>query len=128
MKKTVAIIPMLITFLFAAPLSAHHMAEGVVADDIYAAIDENLEGTPHLDLDLTTIGAMAIVTTTVAAEDVPTVLDTISAALSGQGTQVESSLDVNISAPDDDGLVTITIIERIGQGIEIEDPVPLTRR
>ena len=66
---------MLIPFFVAAPVSAHHMAEGVVADDIYAMIDENLEGSPHLDLDLTTIGSMTIVSVTVAEEDVSMVLD-----------------------------------------------------
>jgi hypothetical protein len=116
MKKPLATIAMLIPFFVATPASAHHMAEGIVSDDIYAMIDENLEGSPHLDLDLTTIGSMTIVSVTVAEEDVSMVLDTISDALPGQGRQVESSLDVNISASDTDGLVTITIIERMGQG------------
>ena len=43
------------------------------------------------------------------------VLDSVSDAFDGQGTLVESSLDVEMSAPDADGLVTITIEERMGQ-------------
>ena len=45
-----------------------------------------------------------------------TVVGIVSDALEGQGTQVESSLDVEISEPDADGLVTITIEESMGQG------------
>jgi hypothetical protein len=121
MRKHLALIATLIPFFVAAPVSAHHMAEGIVADDIYAMIDENLADSPHLDLDLTTIGTMTIVSVTVDDDDVAMVLDSISDALEGQGTQVESSLDVEISAPDADDLVTITIIERMGQG---ESQVP----
>ena len=121
MRKTIAALATLIPFFVAAPVYAHHMAEGIVADDIYEMIDLNLEGTPHLDLDLTTIGTMAVIEVTVHADDVDEVLDSISDALRGQGTQVESSLDVTISEPDDDGLVTIEIIERIGKG---ESQVP----
>ncbi len=121
MRKHLAFIATLIPFFVAAPVSAHHMAEGIVADDIYATIDENLADSPHLDLDLTTIGTMTIVSATVDEDDVSMVLDSVSDALEGQGTQVESSLDVEISAPDADGLVTITITERVGQG---ESQVP----
>lgn len=120
MKIPFAMIAMLIPFFVATPVSAHHMAEGIVTDDIYAMIEDNLmdADSPHLiqDLELTTIGSMTIVSATAAEEDVSMVLDTISAALPGQGRQVGSSLDVNISVPDEDGLVTITIIERMGQG------------
>jgi len=113
MRKHLALIATLIPFFVAAPVSAHHMAEGIVADDIYAMIDENLADSPHLLVELPT---MTIVTVTVEAEDVATVVDMIADALAGQGTQVESSLDVEISLPDADGLVTITIEESMGRG------------
>jgi hypothetical protein len=92
------------------------MAEGIVADDIYALIDENLADSPHLLLDLTTTATMTIIEVTVEADDVATVVGIISDALEGQGTQVDSSLDVEISEPDDAGLVTITIEESMGRG------------
>ncbi len=116
MKKTVAMIAMLIPFFVATPASAHHMAEGVISDDLWVTIDENLEGSPHLLLDLTTIGSMNIISVTVEEDDVSMVLDAVADALPGQGRQVESSLNVDISLPDDEGLVEITIIERMGQG------------
>ena len=123
MKKPLAIIATLIPLCVAAPLSGHHMADGIVADDIYDMIDSRLEDadSPHLDLDLTTIGTMAIVSVTVAEEDVATVLDAISDSRQGQGRQVESSLDVEISPTDVSGMVTITVIEHIGRG---ESQVP----
>jgi hypothetical protein len=79
-------------------------------------IEENLVNSPHLDLDLTTIGTMAVVSVTVDEDDVSAVLGAVADARTGEGTQVESSLDVEISATDADGLVTITIVEHIGQG------------
>jgi hypothetical protein len=118
MRKHLALIATLIPFFVAAPVSAHHMAEGIVADDIYLMIDDNLvlADSPHLTLDLTTATNMTIIEVTVEADDVATVVGIISDALAGQGTQVESSLDVEISEPDADGLVTITIEESMGKG------------
>ena len=118
MRKHLALIATLIPFFVAAPVSAHHMAEGIVADDIYLMIDDNLvlADSPHLTLDLTTATNMTIIEVTVEADDVATVVGIIAEALDGQGTQVESSLDVEISEPDADGLVTITIEETMGGG------------
>jgi hypothetical protein len=118
MRKHLALIATLIPFFVAAPVSAHHMAEGIIADDIYQMIDDNLvlADSPHLTLDLTTATNMTIVEVTVEADDVATVVGIISDALAGQGTQVESSLDVEIAEPDADGLVTITIEESMGRG------------
>ena len=60
MRKHLALIATLIPFFVAAPVAAHHMAEGIVADDIYAMIDENLADSPHLLLDLTTTPTMTM--------------------------------------------------------------------
>jgi hypothetical protein len=35
---------------------AHHPAEDIVDEDIYAMIDENVADTPHADLDFTSMG------------------------------------------------------------------------
>ncbi|MFY9975841.1 MAG: hypothetical protein WAK53_16405 [Chromatiaceae bacterium] len=116
MKRLFAMIAALVPLFVAAPLSAHHAADGLVADDVYDMIEANLEGTPHLDLDLTSIGSMNIVTVTVMADDLDLVLDAINAGLTGQGVQVSSSVEIDISLPDQDGWVTITVIEEMGQG------------
>lgn len=120
MRKIFAAATAAIPLIVAAPAFAHHMAEGMVADDVYDMIEINLADSPHLELDLTTAGTesdpMAVLTTTVLEEDVSAVLTSISDARRGQGAQVTSSLDVNISETDSDGLVTITVLENIGQG------------
>jgi hypothetical protein len=49
--------------VFVAPLWAHHAAEGIVSDEIWAMIDDNLVAvdSPHLDLDfLDIMGSMSI--------------------------------------------------------------------
>jgi len=48
----------LLGVMFTASLWAHHAAEGIVADDIWNMIDQNLEeaDSPHLDIDLTDPG------------------------------------------------------------------------
>ena len=116
MRKPLFVVAMLIPLFVAGAASAHHMAEGIVADDIYAMIEENLVDSPHLDLVLTTSPTMNIVTVTVAEADVPTVLGIIGDVLMGEGRQVESSLLVEISDTSADGLVTIAIVERMGKG------------
>jgi hypothetical protein len=120
MKKILAIAAMAAPLFVVAPVYAHHMADGIISDDIYDTIDENLEDSPHLELDLTTVGSgaatMSIVTITVDETDVDEVLEIIGDALTGQGTQEESSLDVDISVTGSDDLVTIVVMENIGQG------------
>jgi hypothetical protein len=92
----------------------------MVADDIYLMISDNLVGTPHLDLDLTTIGAgadtMAVITVTVPASEMDTVLAIVAESLEGEGTQVSSPLEIRIYPEGGDGLVTLVIMESIGQG------------
>lgn len=116
MRTHLAVAATLAPFLVAGTAVAHHMAAGIVSDDLYETIEENLEGSPHLDLDLSTIGSMAVTTVTVDADDVSAVLDAVSDTLMGQGVQRESSLEIDISEPDDEGLVTIIIEEKMGTG------------
>lgn len=124
MKKLLGLSVAAAACFLTLPATAHHMAEGIVSDEIYEMIDENLVDLPHLDLDLSTIGSghqtMRVVTVTVEEEDVAEVLEIIGDALPGSltgfGYQRESSIDVYISAPDEEELVTIIVRENIGQG------------
>lgn len=50
----------LLGFAIAAPLLAHHAAEGIVSDDIWLSIDENLAGSPHLEIDFDDPGGMGM--------------------------------------------------------------------
>jgi hypothetical protein len=50
----------LATILFSAQLFAHHAAEGIISDELWNEIDDNLEATssPHLDLDFDDPGCL----------------------------------------------------------------------
>jgi hypothetical protein len=102
------------------PVFSHHMAEGILSDDIYLMIDENLSGTPHYEIDLTTIGAGAesvvVLTVTVPEEDMADVLAMVGEAIPGSGVQASGPLEVRIFPTGGDGLVTIMVLESIGQG------------
>jgi hypothetical protein len=125
MNKLFAVAAMAVPLIAVVPVAAHHMAEGIVSDDLYEEIEANLADSPHLELDLTTVGSgaatMAVITVTVPEADVDEVLETIGDVLAGEGMQYGSSLDVDISATGTGDLVTITILENIGQG---ESQVP----
>jgi hypothetical protein len=120
MKILLAAVAAIVAAYSVSPAGAHHAAEGMVADDIYLMISDNLVGTPHLDLDLTTIGAgadtMAVVTVTVPASEVDAVLAIVGELLEGEGAQVSSPLEIRIYPAGGDGLVTLMIMEDIGQG------------
>lgn len=52
----------LLGFVIAAPLWAHHAAEGIVSDEIWGMIDDNLLDTdsPHLAIDFDSTGGMTM--------------------------------------------------------------------
>ena len=126
------------TLLITAPALSHHMAEGVVTDAVYEMIEENLilADSPHLEVDLSTIGTGSdmtrVLTVTVSSGFEDEVIEALADAM-GQASQEESSsdqaiargarevtressLDIEISDPNPDGLVTVTVSEDIGQG------------
>lgn len=55
MKKYV-LCTALASLLTATPVFAHHNAEGIIDDDVYASIDEMVSATPHAELELTDMG------------------------------------------------------------------------
>ena len=63
MKRTVMISTLLLASLAAAPAFAHHAAEGIVSDDIWQMVDDNLEAmdSPHLNIDFDDVmGSMSM--------------------------------------------------------------------
>ena len=50
--------------LAAFPAFAHHMADGIVDEDVYAMIDELIADTPHADMTLEDLGGMTEITVT----------------------------------------------------------------
>jgi hypothetical protein len=127
-----------VALLITAPALSHHMAEGVVTDAVYEMIEENLilTDSPHLEADLSTIGTGSdmtrVLTVTVSGgfedEVIQALADTMGQANQEESSSDqaiargarevtrESSLDIEISDPNPDGLVTVTISEDIGQG------------
>lgn len=128
MNRPITIAGMVFAASIALPAAAHHGAAGIVSDEIYAAIEENLEDadSPHLDLTSEDLMGGMMITVSVDAEDVDLVLDGISEGLTGSGAMRESSVDVTISPEDYDGVVTITIIEYFGQGESQTNPLAET--
>lgn len=133
MKRQGMITAAAVAACMALPVAAHHMAEGIVADDLYDAISENLAGTPHEDIDFEFTdddmgGALtAVVTVTIPADEVEDMADviddTMEAVLGAQGETSEGSISVEYSDVDDDGNVTITITEHLGVGESQDDVV-----
>jgi hypothetical protein len=55
MKRTILLT--IITFIAVAiPVAAHHPAEGIVDEEIYAMIDSMVADTPHADMTFDTMG------------------------------------------------------------------------
>ena len=136
MKKLFAVAAITVPLFTLAPASAHHpaeemVAEGILSAEIYDMIESNLEGTPHLELDFTTIGSMAVLSVTVPGDYEDDVLEIIGDALAGMqrendeddpegegisSMQRRSEAFYFESESDETGLVTITISEHIGKG------------
>ena len=128
MNRPITIAAIVFAASIAMPAAAHHGSEGIVSDEIYDAIEANLEDadSPHLDLTSEDLMGGMMITVTVDADYVDLVLEGISDGLTGSGAMRESSVDVTISPEDSDGLVTITIIEDFGQGESQMNPLAET--
>jgi len=104
--------------VLAAPVAAHHAAEGIISEDLYDQIEESLEGTPHLDMDLSVVGTdtdmMVVTTITVPTESVDEVVEIIADEMTGSGSMVESSIDITLDVDGD--MSTVTVFEDIGAG------------
>jgi hypothetical protein len=138
---------------FAGPLWAHHAAEGIISDDVWQMIDENLQevDSPHLNIDFDDVigsmgsaeegGRMYLVTTiTVEEEYAEVYLAEIELAVDAAlleavedqmapagivGTGNSKTFDVEIFRLEDgSGYVDIVLYELIGQGAsQTEFPV-----
>jgi hypothetical protein len=118
MELSMKYVVMLLLVVLAAPVAAHHAAEGIISEDLYDQIEESLEGTPHLDMDLSVVGTdtdmMVVTTVTVPTEDVDEVVEIIADEMTGEGSMMESSIDITLDIDGD--MATVTIFEDIGAG------------
>ena len=63
MKRTISWCIALFALLLLAPVWSHHPAEGIISDDVWQMIDENLEDadSPHLNIDFDDVmGSMRV--------------------------------------------------------------------
>lgn len=63
MKRTISWCIALFALLFLAPVWSHHPAEGIISDDVWLMIDENLQDadSPHLNIDFdNVVGSMRV--------------------------------------------------------------------
>lgn len=63
--------------LLTAPVGAHHAAEGIIDEEVYAMIDELVADTPHATLDFTDMGSdtTEITVSTRSVRDVENMID-----------------------------------------------------
>lgn len=147
MKRTVKLGALLLGCLLAGPAWSHHAAEGIVSDDIWQMIDDNLEAvdSPHLDIDFDDVmGSMRvgegpdgdlylISGITVYPEDVDDYMAVIEVTLEEAKTMPSgttsggnaSSAFVEI-VDRDDGFVDILLYEPVGNGNSQVPPVSST--
>ena len=110
MKNLLAALLVATAFFFSANSYAHHMAEGIISDDLWQMIDDLLEAadSPHLDLDFELMDN-AIITTmevdTSMVNDIVAVIETLN-----NGRLLVSTTTT------EPGLTLITIVETIGNG------------
>lgn len=92
MSKLVRITVIVLVLAAAAVAVAHHMAEGIVDEEIYAMIDALVADTPHADMTLDNPGAgmTEIDITTMTVQTVENLVDdgllTYAAMLDGEVT------------------------------------------
>ncbi|MDJ0656679.1 MAG: hypothetical protein QNJ40_21140 [Xanthomonadales bacterium] len=132
------------------PAAAHHAAEGIISDDVWQRIDDMLEATPsmHLDLDFDSVmGSMAVVTVgngggdmalttsvVVDSRDVDDLLAALDVVLDDmqrmpQGrtsANPESGVFVEVTELDD-RFTQITLYEPIGSGQSQTNPTESPR-
>ena len=145
MKSTVMISALLLGSLLAGPAWSHHAAEGIISDDVWQMIDDNLEAvdSPHLNIDFDDVmgsmrvaedddGDMYLVSgITVNPEDVDDYMAVIEVTLeeantmpSGTTTSGSASTAFIDVVYRDDGFVDILLYEPIGNGNSQTVPVP----
>lgn len=149
MKRKTKLGIALVGALICAPVWAHHAAEGIISDDVWARIDAQLVAidSPHLNIDFndvmgtmssTTIDGRVFLQTTItvevdeAAEYVDLIEQAVDEAMAMSvddgmapggvvGSGNSNTFEIEIIERDD-GYVDILLLEPLGQGNAQEDP------
>jgi hypothetical protein len=115
MKRLICITVALLCFtFFAMPAMAHHMAAGIVDEDIYEMIDTMVADTPHATMDLSRVTDGGMVTTilTIETDAAKFLEDMISEGLMDYIPMLDGELTVLIEyGGDNNRSSTMTIIQ-----------------
>ena len=112
-----------VTLAFSPTTWSHHAAEGIVSDEIWDMVDSLLidADSPHMELDLDTMGRPSIVTSIVVEEeDLDFALDAIDEGLAEINRGASSVLVIPVDLGG--GLIEIGIYEPIGNGMSQDLP------
>lgn len=147
MKRIVICSALLLAVLLSAPAWSHHAAEGIVSDEIWQMIDDQLESvdSPHLNIDFDDVmgsmsvatdddGDMYLVSYIVAdPEDVndyllyiDTAIEAVNQLPSGDAVGGRASTAYTELFYRDDGFVEILLYEPIGNGNSQTVPVSVS--
>ncbi|MES9943880.1 MAG: hypothetical protein ABW080_02860 [Candidatus Thiodiazotropha sp.] len=110
MKSLLAAIILCIVSIFTVNTYAHHMAEGIISDELWQMIDDMLvdADSPHLDLDFAMMDGVIITIVEVDSSLVPDILGIIGTL--NNGRLMISSQEVEA------GLTRLLIVEPVGTG------------
>ncbi|MET0069657.1 MAG: hypothetical protein ABW096_06420 [Candidatus Thiodiazotropha sp.] len=110
MKSLFAAIFLSVAGIFTVNAYAHHMAQGIISDELWQMIDDMMVAadSPHLDLDLTMMDGAIVTTIEVDSSLVPDVLGIIGAL--NNGRLMISSQEV------EPGVTRLLIVEPVGAG------------
>jgi len=114
MKRLIYITVALCFTVFAMPVMAHHMAEGIVDEEIYEMIDTMVADTPHASLDLTQVadGGMLTTTLTIETSAAKFLEDMIADGIMDYFPMLDGDVTVIIEyASDNNRSATVTIIQ-----------------
>ena len=92
------------------PTFAHHAAEGMVDDEVYAMIDSLLMDTPHADMTLEDLGS-GMTELTITTPTVTTMENMVDDGLLDYASMLDGDVEVGITF-NDDGDVTMTVTQR----------------
>lgn len=109
MKKLLSITAILFA-LFSTTVFAHHPAEDIVDEDIYAMIDSMVADTPHADLTFEQMDD--VMETTLTSESIVTLDNMLESGLMTYVDMLEGDVSVTIDF-NDDRSVSMTISQTL---------------
>ena len=100
----------LVSLLVAVPVLAHHAAEGILDEEIYAMIDDMVSDTTHATLEFSDMGGSAteITITTQSVRDVENMIDD---GLLEYAAMLDGDVSLVIEFDDQGGGATVLITE-----------------